>query len=431
MKFRTFRPQRIFIAAIALVFLVLPGVSAAQDEVTITFSWPFGTAVDAMEEISQEFSEMNPRINVEFQPISYDAILPTMTTGFIADDAPDVITMSPAWITQFSAAGWLEDLDPWLEESGLEETLLPISMVQGRMYQNTGYMIGALIDTYVMYYNTDHFEAAGIEAFPATIDEFSEVVNQLTDADNNQYGYYLFGNHQVGFQPWSMWMLVSGGIGPGNTLYTEDGQCIFRTDAHIEGMDKFLALYRDDGASPPASATAGSNDGLNAFAAGNVSVINTFLGALPTVVDTLGEDSFNIASMPGGTAGVFTHYGVNGFSMKSNTEYKEESWEFIEYLLQPEVNARYNGAWGTLPVVIEALDAEYLQKPYFEAAIAQVQDANLLVNTPRELPGWGDFFVNYAPEHLQRALLGETTAEEFVDTVCTRLEEIRADEVGS
>jgi hypothetical protein len=63
------------------------------------------------------------------------------------------------------------------------------------------------------------------------------------------------------------------------------------------------------------------------------------------------------------------------------------------------------------------LSAEYLKSPLFEAPKAMVQMTEAFVHTPRQLSDWAKFFETYGPEQIQKAMLGQQTAQQFATNV--------------
>jgi multiple sugar transport system substrate-binding protein len=341
-----------------------PRVLRAQGAKTkIVYIWPFAAAQAVQQTIVDQFNEQSQSTEVELQIVPQDQVLPALTTAFSSGAGPDVLAMSPAWLTQFAAGGFLENLEERLGGSDLEEKLLPVAMLQGRMYQETAYMIGCVIDTYPLFYNTQHFEEAGLSGPPATAEEFREYAEKLTDVSANRYGFYQLAGNAWGFQSWSTWMLNHGGIGVGNTLYEEDGTCVFRRPEDIAGMEEWAALYQNARVSPEVAPSGTFNDASNAFNAGQVSMVMGFLGYIKNFSEGIGRDNFATAITPAGPAGQFVHYAANGFCVGANSPNKDAAWEFVEFLMTPEINGLMNQEWGAIPSIVEALDFEYLQEP--------------------------------------------------------------------
>ena len=422
---RTFIKVSGALAAGTLLSGTFKSKAQSSGKTRLSYVWPFAAATGVQEELVRRFNEQSNTTEVELRILPQEGVVAALTTAFSAGAGPDVVAMSPGWLTQFAAAGWLESLEPQITASGLDSTLLPIALIQSRMYQNTAFMVGSVVDTYPLYYNLSHFEEAGITAAPETTEEFAEIAAQLTDFKRNRYGYYQLGGPQWSFQQWSTWMLTHGGIGDNNSLYEADGTCIFRRPNAVAGLADWVALYQDAQVSPLASATGTFNDAANAFSAEQVSMVFGFLGYIQNFSQTLGTDKFGVALPPSGPEGRFVHYGVNGFAINSATAAKDEAWEFVEFLLKPEMNTLLNENWGAIPSVEASLEAEYLKAPVFEKPKQMVQMETALVNTPRELPEWGNFFVNYGPEQIQTTLLGRQTPEQFAAAVSDYLEKAR------
>jgi multiple sugar transport system substrate-binding protein len=338
--------------------------------------------------------------------------------------------MSPAWLTQFAAGGFLQNLEEPLASSGLEDTLLPVAMLQGRMYENTAYMIGSVVDTYPLFYNTKHFEEAGLSGPPTTTEEFHDYAVRLTDVANNRYGFYQLAANPWAFQSWSTWMLNHGGIGVDNTLYDEDGKSVFRQPDQIVGLEAWADLYREAQVSPPAAAAGSFNDAANAFNAGQVSMVMGFLGYIRNFAGGIGADSFSTAITPAGPVGQYVHYAANGFCVGSQSPNQEAAWEFVQYLMTPEINGLLNQEWGAIPPVVEALEFDYLKDPVFEAPLQMVQMDEAFVHTPRQYPEWARFFQEYGPEQGQALLLGAQSAEDFANNVSESLEAMRVANEG-
>jgi multiple sugar transport system substrate-binding protein len=397
-------------------------------KVKLVYVWPFAAAQPVQEEIVKRFNDESQTIEVELQIIPQEQVLAKLTTAFSGGAGPDCLAMSPAWLSNFAAAGWLENLDDWLVSTGLDKEILPIALIQGKMYKNIAYMAGCVVDTYPLFYNKDLFAEAGLSAPPATIDEFHEYANKLTDVANNQYGYFQLGGPQWSFQQWSLWMIAHGGLGVDNTMYDEDKKCVLRRPEAVQGLERWLALYREDKVSPEASVSATFNDAANAFNAGQIGMAFGFLGYITNFRNGLGADKFGVAPLPSGPAGELVHYGCNGFCIGSASQNKEAAREFLQYLLTPEINGWLNREWGAIPSIQKALNEEYLQDPHFEAPKAMVQKVDALVHTPRQLADWGTYFQNFSVEEIQKALLGQQTAQDFADHNSDFLEEALAKE---
>ncbi len=399
----------------------------AAKRTKLTYAWPFAATTQAFQEdLVKRFMEQHKAIEVEVEVIPQAQVLPKLTTAYSSGAGPDVVAMSPAWVSQFAAGGFLENLEDRVKSTGIDKELLPVAMTQGRLYKNTAYMVGCIVDVYPLFYNKVLFAEAGISGPPTTLEEFAQYAKKLTDPSKNRFGYYQLGSSGWDFQQWSTWMLNHGGIGANNSLYDANNKAILNGPKHVAGLERWLAMYKEDKVSPPASATSGFNEASNAFNAGQIGMVFGFLGYIGNFRKGLGADKFGVALFPSGPAGQFLHYGVNGYAIGSKSEHKDAAWELIRWMLSPEINNLVNKEWGAIPSNLKALEADWLNDPHYQAPKAAAQKSDAHVHTPRQLADWAKFTFNQAPEQVQKAMLGQQNAQQAADSLASSLNEALA-----
>ncbi|MGV8146922.1 MAG: sugar ABC transporter substrate-binding protein [Alkaliphilus sp.] len=175
--------------------------SASQEQVTLTLlGWGGAEEETTVQNYLQEFYKENPNIKVEFvRPGDYWVKLKTMISG---GTAPDVFYMGFPEFVEFHNQGVLLDLSPFAEKSKVfnrkdfrEDQLMAFSN------RDTSKLYGVPKDwsAYVIYYNKEMFDAAGIptpselhERGEWTYDKFVEVARKLTN-DNHHGAAINFG----------------------------------------------------------------------------------------------------------------------------------------------------------------------------------------------------------------------------------------------
>jgi multiple sugar transport system substrate-binding protein len=417
---------RALTAAAALPLVHVPRARAQSGPLKLTFGWPFANGTQGMEELAKRFSDEKKTIEVEVQVIPQTQVIPRLTTAFTGGQAPDCMGMSDAWLAQFATPGWLDNLEPFLKSSGVEKDIVPASMELARMIKGQAHYVGFQVEPFALYYNRKIFAEAGITAPPHDIDEFRNVAVKLTDRAKNRFGYYVLGGSGWQFQQWCGWMVNYGGLGVNNTLYDAQGKCILASPKHVQGIEKWLALYQADKVSPPASATATFQDQTNAFNAQQLGMVLGWGAYLTTLAQGIGEANVGTAPPPAGPAGQFYFYGGNGYAINAASKNKEAAWEFIRYLLKPEFNSRWNEQYGAIPAVQSAWSADWLKAPKYQAPMEMLKSTKALVSNPRYLPGYASFQNQVAPEQIQKALLGKQTAQEFAKAMADAADQLRA-----
>ncbi|HSV18625.1 MAG TPA: sugar ABC transporter substrate-binding protein [Casimicrobiaceae bacterium] len=413
-------------AAAALPLAHAASVRAQAGPLKLTFGWPFANGTQGIEELAKRFSDEKKTIEVEVQVIPQTQVIPRLTTAFTGGQAPDCMGMSDAWLAQFATPGWLDNVEGYIKSSGIDKEIVPASMALARMIKGQAHFVGFQVEPYALYYNKQIFAQAGIAAPPRDVDEFRNVALKLTDRAKNRYGYYALGGSGWQFQQWCSWMVNHGGLGVNNTLYDDKGKCILASPKHVQGLEKWLALYQTDKVSPPASATATFQDQTNAFNAQQLGMVLGWGAYLTMLPQGIGEANVGTAMPPAGPAGQFFFYGGNGFAINAASKNKDASWEFIRYLLKPEHNSRWNQQYGAIPAIQAAWNDEWLKAPKYQAPMEMLKRTNALISNPRYLPGYASFQNQVAPEQIQKALLGKQTAQEFGKAIADAADALRA-----
>lgn len=186
------------ILAIAMTLcLALSFTAFAQAEEglsgTIRYStWGAIIEKEINEAIIAAFMEENPGCTVELEyiPSGYTQAIDTM---FLGGNAPDVIYGHPHYFVSWAANDLLMNLDDMFEEDHdyFYDDKFAVGMYEDFKYE--GHHVATINghDTFLLFYNKDLFDKAGV-AYPTaewTWDDFVEAGKKLTilDGENKQY----------------------------------------------------------------------------------------------------------------------------------------------------------------------------------------------------------------------------------------------------
>ncbi len=194
--------KRSFIGVAALAAttaLVLTGCSSAapaaqqtvdpDEEVTLTVSvWNYDQTPE-FKALFDAFQNEHPNITIEPVDILADDYPEKVTTMLSGGDDTDVITMKNAIdYARYATRGQLQDVSDLAEEYGDELAGLSTFDTEGKYYA-----LPYRQDFWVLYYNKDLFDKAGLE-YPDNIswDEYADLAAKLTDDSGSQkvYGAY-------------------------------------------------------------------------------------------------------------------------------------------------------------------------------------------------------------------------------------------------
>jgi multiple sugar transport system substrate-binding protein len=166
------------------------GVSAEEtyEPITIKFwnSWT-GSDGQLLIDYVDEFNETN-KWNITVDMDISSEFSDKITTAMAADAAPALILSSPSG--KYDYEGKVRRLDDIWENTDLEESDFVASYLDSLSTEDGLYGIPFQVSSYLMYWNKDLFEKAGLdpETPPSTYEEWTEFAQQLTDADSHVYG---------------------------------------------------------------------------------------------------------------------------------------------------------------------------------------------------------------------------------------------------
>ena len=153
------------------------------DQVTLRFAW-WGSDLrhEATQEAIDAFETENPNITVEGEFGEWSGYWDKLATMTAGGDAPDVIQMSDAYMSEYAGRGALLDLS---KQTELETSTLDASSLQSGEINGILYAVEAGANAPVVFANAKLFEAAGVEMPDDktwTWDDYTEIAQAITKA---------------------------------------------------------------------------------------------------------------------------------------------------------------------------------------------------------------------------------------------------------
>jgi multiple sugar transport system substrate-binding protein len=171
------------------------GSGASHAPVTLEMwgEWT-GTELTKFNKIFDGFTKKYPWITVNsVGGVNDQKFIASVNAG----DPPDArLSFGLDSVGQFCASGALQDLTPYIEQSGFDLGQFPPSVEVYTSFAGSRCAFPFLTDDYGIYYNTDMFDKAGISGPPKTLTELEQDAKKLTVFDTD-------GSIKVaGFVPW-------------------------------------------------------------------------------------------------------------------------------------------------------------------------------------------------------------------------------------
>ena len=404
--------RKLFIVLL-LVALAVPAVAStsAQDVVTITF-WDNQQTESGLSQYQQAavdlFEETHPNIQVEVVTVPYPEYQDRLTIAVRGGEAPDVSTVDQIWNYGFATGGAIIALDDYIAGSDIvkQEAYFPGAW-DSAAFEGQVWGVPFNVDVWQFtFYNVALLEAAGVDPQMLTTWEgLMEAAPLLTDRDAGKYAVGLVGHLGEDTVVIQDSFVYSNG---GSVLH-EDGTCALDEPEAIEALQYMVDLLPY---APEGVANAATGDMRELFL--NESLATEWWPALeqPTLFNSELDWDFVIGTAPEGKTAVGTYGGWN-LVVYEQSEHKDEAWQFIEFLTQPEINAQ---VVDLIPANVEAATAfleETRKGP--DLIVEHLNNARPRPLSPEYLQ------VSTIQQELAQAIFTGTPVEDAVAEACSQI----------
>jgi multiple sugar transport system substrate-binding protein len=288
-----------------------------------------------------KFNEQNESgITVEYREMPADSgqYFDKLRTEFQAGGATiDVIGGDVIWPVQFAANGWIADLSELFTEELQSEYL--DAPIQANTYKGGIYGVPFFTDAGMLYYRKDLLEKAGNSEPPKTWDEVVDLSRKIVDAGDAQYGLVFQGaEYEGGVCNGCEYIWGSGG----NILDEQNlSRVVIDSPEAAAGLETERMLVAE-GVAPEAVAVYKEQESHTAFLSGAYAFIRNWpymfgLAADPAI-SSLKPEQLGIAPLPVSNDGDQSYSALGGwnFFVSETSEKKEQAWEFIKFMGEPE-----------------------------------------------------------------------------------------------
>lgn len=325
------------------------GAAPSNAPVTIDFITPgaLGTEREMYTQFITDFQTAHPNVtvNVSFEAWGdYMTKLPTMFAGGVV---PDMIHQHMSIVQDYAHRGVLRDLVPYMERDSIDPKDYIPALFDAFSNQGKTYGIPKDSAAWGVYYNTDLFDAAGLD-YPGenwSLSDFQSAAKELTqDGSGNPASSSSFNPDDVA--QWGFSWLDSPAPNNSETArgfvraaggdwYDEGYTTTLLTDpAVLEHFQMFHQMRCVDKSSPSAAQAEGKGD---LFRAGLTAMAVSF-----HVMDFFAREekvtfNYDVTFFPGGPGGRYSVVGCSGWAVPTQASDPEVGWELVKYLTSLEV----------------------------------------------------------------------------------------------
>ena len=396
-----------------LAALLLTNIVVAQDDVTIVWwdNQQTESGLSEYQQIAADEFEAATGIKVEVVTVPYPEYQQRLLLAVQSGEAPDISTVDQIWNSAFAVAGAIDPLDDLIaaSEGIAQENFFPGAW-ESATWDGQVWGVPFNVDVWQFtFYNQALLDEAGVDPESLTTwDGLAAAGEALTDRDAGKFGIGLFSH--MGED--TVVVMNSFIYSNGGSVLNDDGSCALEEPEAIEALEylKSLEAYAPDGI-----LNASSGDMRELFL--NGSLATEWWPALeqPTLMGSDLDWGFVNGTAPEGMTPVGTYGGWN-LVMYSDSEHKDEVWQFIEFLTQPEVNQR---VVDLVPANIQAAE-EFLSETR--------EGPDLIVehlNNARPRPLSPNYLqVSTIQQEMMQAIFSGTSVEDAAAAACEEINEL-------
>ena len=332
----------------------------------------------------EAFESGNPDIKVEMVDLGssdYNTVLTTQLTG--SGSGFDVVSIkdTPGYTTLVNK-GILEPLDSYIEKDGVDLTgykgLTDQIAVDGKLYE-----LPFKSDFWVIYYNKDIFDKAGVE-YPTNDMSFAQYDELAGKIANTEPGQEVYGSH---YHTWRSTVQMFAMLDGKHTIL--DGKYDF-----LKPYYETILKEQEDGICQDYATLKTSNLHYSgAFSQGNIGMMNMGTWFISTLIEKVGSgeytDCANWAIVkyphaegvePGSTAAQIT-----SLAIPASAPNKDAAWKFMQFVCGEE-GAKVLASTGNFPAImtddIVSTVASTSGFPTDDASREALHTANLYLEMP-------------------------------------------------
>lgn len=393
---------------------------------TITF-WhamggDLGVAVDQLVETFNETNDMDITVVSEFQG-TYDDAITKLRSASLGNLEADVVQVYDIGSRYMLDSGLVIPMQQFIDEEGYDISQIEPNIAAYYTAEDTLFSMPFNSSTPLLYYNVDMFEAAGIEDAPTTLAEIEEMHDALVNEGGASMAISLsiYGWFVEQFTAKQGLELVNNGNGredvPTEVSFVDN-------DAMLNILEEWYALYESD-----AAPNVGRDGGSPEFVSGQSAMTLASTSGLASILNEVGGDfEVGTAYLPAvkeGDEGGVSIGGASLWAMESeDAEKAQASWEFVKFLISPEIQAEWSAATGYFPITTATHEEEVFKQnieefPQFQTALDQLHDSN---------PESQGAFLSVFPEarqivenEIENMLNGVATPEEATDAMADQI----------
>ena len=400
------------------------GSAAGAGSGTITWAfWGEPSEKATHEAAAAAFMEEYPDIDVEIYHQPWGDYFTKIQTLWASGDAaaiPDVLFLFP--VPRYAADGVLENLDPWIEQSGYDLDDYWPALLESATYNGSVYGFPRDIGLEVLYYNKAIFDEAGVE-YPTgdwTWEDLRAAAEQLTVVEDGnrvrRYGLAMEGGKYSLFVNQNKASILDDMRNP--------SECTLDEPAAVEAIKFFSDMMNSNFAMRDANLGQAGGDAA-VFQSGQAAMIIQNASRISAFNEA--NMNYDVAPVPIPEDGQRSaSAGGAAWTMSAASDNKEAAWTFLQWLQSTDGGQRvYTEAGEIFPALQStARGPAFLESdlPPENRQAFLTEGENARVGRFGYFPEWNEIEGSIITAELQRVWAGEAQPEDVLPEICSQVD---------
>ncbi len=377
--------------------------NSGEEKITLSFLRA-GTSENVQkvyEELIEAYEKEHPNIKIEYEQVGFGEELETkLNTMYASGMAPDIVRAPISTIAERASRGQYANLDEYIEGWDEKDDILSTAYDVGS-YDGHKYGIAVNIESTFLFYRKDMFEEAGLDPnnAPETWEELLDYAEKLTVRDGDSVTRAGFAiPTSAGHSTFIPFARQNGA----ELVDIENDIPTFNDEKSIEALE-YLSTFGSENLLIPYI----NNKDDNPFDTGNAAMkygdINSYIALQEKGVDWIDQIGFATGV---GREKINSFGGCQIMFMSEESKYKDEAWNFIEYLFEDDNLWKLSTEAGAAPVK-KSLEERYLEQ-YPEIGAAYLESLEYAEGMPKVT--WAALFEEAICTAYEEAMYGKKEA---------------------
>lgn len=406
---RSRRPSIIALCLIASVLITTGfgckspsrAVQERMQPITLEY-WRVWDEEDAFAPLIAAYQQEHPNITIKYRKFRYEEYERQLLEAFAEDRGPDIFSLPVGWARRYEARITPMPAETTITYQRLKGTIkkeivyeletsptpnlrkirdiFPDTVASDIVIKDQVYGLPLALDTLVLYYNKDLYNAAGLAEAPTTWETFQTAVQKLTRYDARgaivQSGAAIGTGTNVAASPDLAAVIM---MQNGARMTTDDGRVIFGGSTRdINPALQALSFYRDfaDPTKNVYTWSKSQNNSLESFIAGKTAMMFGYSYHLPTIRTRAPRLNLGIAPIPQLSPSSpvnQANYWIETVAKK--TAHPDEAWDFIIAMTTNPKRAQLYLDATSQPTALKSLIAQQQENEDLHASVSQVLTA--------------------------------------------------------